>query len=933
MKKLLAILMTIAMLLSTLTCAMLVPASAESNVWDGSLASAYAGGSGTASDPYLIANAAQFAKMATADSGNNSANYKLTADIYLNDVSAENWTSDSPNLWTGSQKFTGSLDGDGHTIYGLYINGDSITYAGLFQHLQAWDGNITISNVTVSDSYINNTKSGGYAGVFAGFVYNYSGNVFNKCYITDSVYVSAKGGAGGFIGYGNNSIQVTNSASCATVSGSSYNGGIVGYSGSCSIKVENSFIVGNPYKGGSATVTATNSYENVNASAIIGEAAKTAMPDLDWNIWGTDKNGYPVIDGVVDFNGSVGEVWNGYVAEGYAGGTGKANDPYIIETPNQLARMIKNDVIDTASNNASFSMGKYYKLAADIYLNDVSDPNWRNNKPNSWYGSSSSCRFGGNIDGDGHTIYGLYYNGSESAGLIPFADIYSYDITIKDLIISDAYFNTSSSFVGTILGYLYGNAETGRSFTISGCFVDDNVYVTSTNSYPYIGGMVGTLRSNSYNNYNFIGSATLADVRYSGEDGWKRYGGLVGPCGDGNFNINNCFAFPNYSATSLSATNSYGIPSHEALLTIQGAKAVETMPDFDWENGAFAPVNDGYPRLKSVSEKMGDVNGDNLSNSADLAGLRKHFIGTEISYVSDMNSDGQADIRDLVNLKKKVANAVIADSFVPAGYNLVWNDEFYGRTIDDSKWRTDQARMHGTEELGNIDDATVRTVNNGSLSLTAYKNPDLSTYNGKQYLTTNSITTENRMSYRYGYLEVRARVPYKEGCWPSLWLRSPNASGNEGTDAYEMEVDVIEVFGATDKNKVTIHETNRENDEDHTQVAGESYTFTDAKNLANEYHTYGFFWTADGMSFYIDGVEFVSYTKAQFADLGYKGNFDDTVNILFNNHLFTTSSENMLGGEDNIIENYEENLPAEFDIDYVRLYQAENNGSLLVVGE
>ena len=60
--------------------------------------------------------------------------------------------------------------------------------------------------------------------------------------------------------------------------------------------------------------------------------------------------------------------------------------------------------------------------------------------------------------------------------------------------------------------------------------------------------------------------------------------------------------------------------------------------------------------------------------------------------------------------------------------------------------------------------------------------------------------------------------------------------------------------------------------------------------------------------------------------------FNTTMNILFNNHLFTESSS-YSPSESNIIENYEGNLPAEFDIDYVRLYQKNDGKSVLILGE
>ena len=923
-------------------------------IWDGTYADSYAGGSGTAGDPYLIETAEQLARMIgydvntnyTGDITNGSTNkyYKLTADIYLNDVSADNWYEESNlNEWYGTPKsrFCGSFDGGGYTVYGLYGSGTE-SFGGLFPRIDAWDADRTIENLRISRAYLAaDTK---YTGAITGYVdsKNMKNVYFKNCYVDETVIIETPGMASGFVGslaYEKSYYTVENSASLAVKADGSrlqygFAGNVHDWKWGCQyFTVNNSFAYADAYLGASWGMGIKNSYLISDLESIKGEAAKTAMPDLNWGgVWQTNEGSYPTY---VKETEVPSKIWDGTVAGEYAGGSGTANDPYIIETPSQLARMIKNDTIDTADsdNKTSFSMGKYYKLASDIYLNDISDPDWRKNEPNQWYGSSSSCRFGGNLDGDGYTVYGLYYEGNQTCALIPYVNIWYNDVVIKDIIISDAYINTSGESAAAVVGYAYGNDN--RSFTVSGCFADDNVYLTSTNERPYIAGITASVQLYGTAQYNFIGCASLADVSCQLEDGWKRYAGIIGP-NSANVNIDNCFAFPvlgiTVNAVSISGTGSYAIGTEEELLDLIGDKALEKMPEFDWAGGAFTPVEGDYPRLKAVSERMGDINGDNICNSTDLTLLRKHLLGMEECFVCDINSDGASDILDLINLKKKAAAYVPAsDGYAPAGYSLVWNDEFYGRTIDNSKWRTDQTRMSGTNELGCFDDDTVRGVANGNLVLTAYKNSDLSTYNGDKYITTNSITTENRMSYRYGYLEVRARVPYKEGCWPSLWLRSPNASGNTGTDDYDIEVDIIEPFGYTDKNAVTIHETGKSDDRHHVQKAAYKYTFKDNENLANEYHTYGFLWTADAMTFYVDGAEMVSYTKSELAELGYTGDFDDTVNILFNNHLFTASTPNKIGGENNIIENYEQNLPSEFQIDYVRLYQKADDASVLVI--
>lgn len=940
LKKTLAFILTFAMLLSAVITAAAVPATAASGVWDGTIAESYAGGTGTRTDPFLISDGSQLAKM--VNDGNDTAGkfYKLTGDIYLNDTSDSAWKDNNPRAWytrtdVSNIGFQGTLDGDSHTVSGIYYKGDE----RLLGLIPATTNGATVKNLHIADSHLESTSYG--IAALIGFA---SGNItISKCYIHEDVTVisgdtSSNESAGGLMGWGTGTYTVSDCAVLATLSNpSSGVGAVLANSWSSTITVTNTF-ASDKFGKHPGTINMENCYSAIDDTDyntevctlenMKGAAAETNMPKLDWeNVWKT-TDGFPIFksDIIPDIN----IIWDGTSTEVYAAGSGTQADPYIIENAKQLAYLIKHDVVDSAGA----TNGKYYKLAADIYLNDVSNPDWKSNNPNSWYEVESSKRFAGNLDGDGYTVYGLYYSGTASFGLIPWVEMWSYDVTIKNLIISDAYISTSGQFVGAVVGYVYATANRNAVFTLSNCFVNDNVYIFSSHSSAYIGGLVGCLRSNSLNTYNFIGSASLADVRHGGGD-WKCYAGLVGPAGDGNYNIDNCFAFPTlaiyWGGASVPANNSYSIPSQDALLTVIGDKAKTTMPDFDWENGAFAPTQNGYPRLKIVSQRMGDANGDDAADAQDIALLKKHLIGAEISYVTDFNSDKVTDIRDLIALKKTVSEFLGEDSLAPEGYSLVWNDEFKGRTIDNAKWRTNQPRMTAYDGVGNFDEGTVRSVGNGRLLMTAYKNPDTANYNGKTYLTTNSITTENRMSFKYGYLEVKAKVPYKAGCWPSLWLRSPNATQTDltGKDGYNMEVDIIEPFGYTDQNGTTIHETNKSNDSDHCQAAVGNYKFKNAENLANEYHIYGFLWTADEIKFFIDGECFAAYTKDTLARMGYKGDFDDTVNILFDNQLITSSSPVANEEKTNTIENNEGSLPAEYSVEYVRLYQKQ--GDVLVL--
>jgi len=190
----LALLLVLSMVLS---CAILTFAASAADVptaWDGSVATSFAGGTGSESDPYVIKTPAQLAYMRdlinAGTEGYNTAHYRLDADIALNDVSnVANWASSAPaNIWKGigegaDKPFSGTFDGNGKTIYGMYDKVDRGSngndhyyqatddpsvqvynpYAGLFGYVSG----ATIKNLTVDKGYIDTCVLAGGVAAYA----------------------------------------------------------------------------------------------------------------------------------------------------------------------------------------------------------------------------------------------------------------------------------------------------------------------------------------------------------------------------------------------------------------------------------------------------------------------------------------------------------------------------------------------------------------------------------------------------------------------------------------------------------------------------------------------------------------------------------------------------------------------------------------------
>ena len=262
------------------------------------------------------------------------------------------------------------------------------------------------------------------------------------------------------------------------------------------------------------------------------------------------------------------------------------------------------------------------------------------------------------------------------------------------------------------------------------------------------------------------------------------------------------------------------------------------------------------------------------------------------------------------------------------GYSYVWGDEFESVSLDNVRWSR-ATKMAATSEA-TLDNTELTTKNeNGYLKMFALRYWDPKK-KGVEYVVPWSVTTMETMSYRYGYVEIRAKVPFIRGVWPSFWTSSSGALNNNSKFDYSTEIDIFEVFSSEDTLAPNIHKWYE--DGDHTMWAiaegnsNEWYKFN-SDNLVNEYHTYGFEWTPTKITMYVDDESYYTYDLTKNFDNGESGmgGFDAPIYLIFNNHLFTDSSsyKPYSGCEIN-----SKDLPAEYFIDWVRLYQKSGEGEL-----
>ena len=194
-----------------------------------------------------------------------------------------------------------------------------------------------------------------------------------------------------------------------------------------------------------------------------------------------------------------------------------------------------------------------------------------------------------------------------------------------------------------------------------------------------------------------------------------------------------------------------------------------------------------------------------------------------------------------------------------ADWSMVWSDEFNGTEIDTSKWMFDVGNWGwGNDEIQYYTKADQKNarVKEGNLIIEALKDAQTNIW------TSARLTTRGKVSFLYGKIEFRARVPDKKGYWAAGWLLGDSYI-DEGSWPYCGEIDILENVG------YEIQPLSGDGIA-HLSVHTPAYYFkrnnqitstTLVKDMVGSFHTFTMEWSPNGMTGLIDGVASYVYDK------------------------------------------------------------------------
>ncbi len=236
------------------------------------------------------------------------------------------------------------------------------------------------------------------------------------------------------------------------------------------------------------------------------------------------------------------------------------------------------------------------------------------------------------------------------------------------------------------------------------------------------------------------------------------------------------------------------------------------------------------------------------------------------------------------------------------GLTLNWSDEFNGPTLDNNTWNYETGGGGwGNNELENYTNSSKNSfiTNGGYLVIEARQE----TPGGTDY-TSARLQTKGKKEFKYGRMDIRAKLPKGKGLWPAIWMLGSNISTTPWPACGE--IDIMELLGQQPN---TMYGTM------HWGIAGQGSTHIggnyalSGEDFSQKFHVFSIVWDATKIEWYVDDQKFFTGNKTDV-----NGNYPFDNNFFF---LLNVAVGGAWPGNPDATTVF----PQRMIVDYVRVYQ------------
>lgn len=265
----------------------------------------------------------------------------------------------------------------------------------------------------------------------------------------------------------------------------------------------------------------------------------------------------------------------------------------------------------------------------------------------------------------------------------------------------------------------------------------------------------------------------------------------------------------------------------------------------------------------------------------------------------------------------------------PEGYKLIWHDEFDVDGRPSEVWSYENGFQRNEElQWYQADNAT---VSGGCLIIEGrkeqVKNPnyqagssDWKKNRAYAEYTSSSLTTQNSFTFKYGRMEVRAKIPAITGAWPAIW-----ALGNQWEWPLNGEIDIMEYYIKDGRPSILANACWGSKEQwkaiwDEGVIPFSHFTGMDA-DWASKFHLWRMDWDSAFIRIYLDDELMNEIDLSQTNNQGWQDNYQNPFSNDvegFGDYILLNLAIGGNGGTPDV-----SRMPFHYYVDYVRVYQKQ----------